>query len=799
MSVMRLFAGEWRKLGANRFLFLLLLFLLLADLAVVARAPYEKDPYGAYVSAMLEEYRAAPEAFLAECTEQQEYLKKITELQNEYDSAEQLWEIFHPGEPFEGERPVAVNRYVPEELEDAVALERFFAVLNREETANAAKDAMIERAKNFYEYYKSTGKQATFAAQYQVRLVNRYLKEDRRALTYPATYAHGWDVALEFGGDGILLLAAAILLGSMLVLPDRTGGFALILRTAKRGRAATMLAKGAVGAVLSLLVTVLFSGVTLLALHVKIGLAGAGLPLQCFFPYALTHLKVWQAMLIRTGIRALGVYCAVLFTALLSVLFRHGAAVYGCAGAIGALFYVLAGLNPFHEHSPFQLFNIFTVFAGDAYFAHWNAVSLFGQCYDYALTLPLLLFGTAAVLLWAGVLCFSHRAMGAARTGNAFAGVRKALAALPAKFRAAHPQKSPRTHTQNITAWEWRKLFGGALPFLLCLLFAVFGTLFTIREIVTPLPYREYLEREYLNTLEGEYTEEKRQYLETLAGETAEIIDAYSDQSAAYRAGEISDEEYTAYIRLYNDAKNREPTVKALLAKAEYLDRLAEKGVKTDLVYSVGWERLFAAAPDYLLAAFLLLMLSGIWVPENKDGFSLILYSTKYGRSSTARGKLRVALALSAVCGALSALLRVALIAGTVGLGSFRSPAAGVEVFGGFGGSLLGMLLLWLLCRVVGAMLLGALCFALSALFGKTLPVITLGALGVFAIPLLHLFGVTAMDGLLMDGLLGGTAPLLKKSAMFAALGWCALAAVLLAAAWYRLTGKDKKGGPGCN
>ncbi len=736
---------------------------------------------------------------MAECNAQKEYLENIEALQNEYDTAAVRWEIFHPGEPYTGERPEAVNRYVPAEMDDLAAINRFYSILNRGENINAEKDVMIERAKAFYGYYAGAGQTGTFAAQYQVRLANRYLREDRSAVTYPPEYGQGWDLYLTFGGDSILLLAAALLVGTMLLLPDRTGGFALILRTTKRGRAQTLLAKGAVGAVAALVLSAAFSLLTLGVFFVKYRMWGAGLPLQCYFSYAILHISAWQAALLRIGVRALGVYCVMLFALLLSVFCRHAGTVYGCGGAVLALFYALYHFQPFYEHSPFYLFNIFTVFQGGAYLKYWNAVSLFGRCVDYGVALPLLLAGTAAVLLGAGTLCFAHSRGGVGHTALPFARIRKQIRERFAKCRATRAGRAPRTHSLRVGAYEWRKLFSGVLPVLLCLVLVGFGVFSAVRELVLPENYQERMEREYIEALGSTFNEQTRGTIENWSRENAEILGAFPEKSAAYRAGTLGYEEFTAYVKAYNTAKNREETIKALSAKAAYLDRLEKEGVSADLVYDAGWLRLLSTMPDYLLAAFLLLMLAGIYTPEKRGGFALVLNSTKYGRLYTARAKLRAVLGLSAGCGALSALLRIFLVAGSAGLPSLRSPAAGIEAYRNFGGSLFSLLLVWFFCRVAGAVVVGLLCFSLSALFGKTVPVITLGALAVFTVPVLHIFGITALDNRTVDGLLGGTAPAISPVARGYAVGWCALAAVLLALALVAVGGKRQKGGRTCS
>ena len=161
----------------------------------------------------------------------------------------------------------------------------------------------------------------------------------------------------------------------------------------------------------------LFSLVTIFAFERKYGLSGANLPLQSFFPYAILHLTVWQAVLLRILFRALATFCVMMLCVLLSVFFRSTGAVYLCGGGVVLLFYALSQLQLFHEHSPLHLFNLFTMLSGSAYFEHWNAVSIFGFCADYGVALPLVLIVMGGLLLLTSTLAFSKFGIRGRRNG----------------------------------------------------------------------------------------------------------------------------------------------------------------------------------------------------------------------------------------------------------------------------------------------------------------------------------------------------------------------------------------------
>lgn len=404
-----LLKSELKKVFAHRFLVLLLFLLLLCNVVMVWRTSYPENKYGPYVDAMLDSYLADPEGFLAEVKAQEEYLATIDVLQNEHIRAETAWEREHPGEKYPIEYPAAIPLFVDEEwLSDEDAIAEFYGILNRAEVVATSKDNVIERAKAFYSFYQSMEGARSFAARYQVKLANSYIAEDREAVTYPIAYAYGWDNYLTWGGDSVFLLLAAILVGTLMLMPERNSGFVAILRVPKRGRSHTMLMKGAVCLLFSFGLSLLFSGVTIAAFEGRYGLEGAGLPLQSFFPYAILHLTVWQAVLVRILFRALAAFCVMMLCVLLSVFFKRTITVYLCGGGVVLLFYAFSRIEVFHEHSPLHLFNIFTMLSGGAYLESWNAVSIFGLCADYSIALPLVLIGTGVLLLLASTVAFSR-------------------------------------------------------------------------------------------------------------------------------------------------------------------------------------------------------------------------------------------------------------------------------------------------------------------------------------------------------------------------------------------------------
>ncbi len=336
-----------------------------------------------------------------------------------------------------------------------------------------------------------------------------------------------------------------------------------------------------------------------------------------------------------------------------------------------------------------------------------------------------------------------------------------------------------RTYSLRLWHYECVKLFGSILPVLIALLLLVLDARGAYQELVLPRTFEENLTREYMDVLEGEVTEEKRQYVWGLKQEISDIQSQYEQMTKDYQNGTVSYEDYTAYMTAYHDATSKKDIVEKLQMRLWRIDTLAMDGKRADFVFEAGWERIFSCDVDYYLAAFLILILSGVYAFEKRHNFSAILHSAKNGRLKTAATKLHITLLLSFFAGLASFLYRLILVTTSIGLSSGNSPAASIEAFENFGGSLLQLLLLSGLLRIVGAVVLGLLCFSLSALFGRSLPVMTLAALSVLSVPLLHVFDVTVMDDLMLNGVLGGMSPILSTVGLISAIAWGSIAVLL--------------------
>lgn len=257
----KLFRGKW---------FLLFIVLLLgvnwyltARSVTVQTIREEQD-----MNAFIEEYQKDPEAMEAYMADY--YI---------------LLRAYSPWDP-DSKRPESIYSE-----NDTVLFSDFSALRDLTEThAKTVKKAMQIAQSRIGEYVYLGYKETSFEIVYQKSVLNSYAGLDE--LVFPMENVVGYDLFFSYDGFCALLLAALALCGIMLVAPETNGGMLLLLRSTKRGRSQTFFAKMIVGFLVTALLCVLFTGVTLLALSLKIGLHGANLPIQMVDSMALSPLSV---------------------------------------------------------------------------------------------------------------------------------------------------------------------------------------------------------------------------------------------------------------------------------------------------------------------------------------------------------------------------------------------------------------------------------------------------------------------------------------------------------------------------
>ena len=621
---MKLLIYELRKLFKSKILLILLAVLLAVNVwLLLGEIPAEKVQKEKQLSEFMEIYKADPAGMD----------KYISEFNAAYNAAVQS-KRNQDAEPL----PYPDNVYTENDYQffrsDFSAIQKLTDTYKK-----ALKNARRVANGHLTEYEYMGYTESMFEWQYQLKLLASYDELDK--LEFPAENVVGYDVFFSYSGFCVPMLAALLLCGIMLVIPEKSGGMLLILRASKNGRARTYLAKIAAGFVMSALLCVLFTLSSLLAIYLKVGLYGANLPLQMvdtmmFSPFFLT---IGQGVVLITLARLFSGFAFLSVIIVIACLFNDYIAPFAAGAVFIGLNYAIGTYNFLNEYSVTRNVNFFWSIDGTKYISIWSGVKLFGACAEL---LPTLIVLYSLVIIACGVggtVLFSRGALG-----------QKKLK-LPIKLdfiKRIHLPRIP--FGTRIGRYELKKLLTPVTAVIIVAL-VIATAYFANGAFNVKRDYAQNLYTEYMTELEGEWTEEKHEYLSSLAAEINAIVAKYNTMQDKYRNGEITMLEYGEYLNEYLVAQNKQAVVNEILAHSNYLKGLHDEGKKVAFFDDTGWKFLKRVNLSYLLSAALILLFADVFSYEYRSGYYQIQRAEKHGRVKVLLIKLGIVAAVAAGLG----------------------------------------------------------------------------------------------------------------------------------------------------
>ena len=621
---MKLIDYELSKLFKSKILLILLAVLLAVNVwLLLGEIPAEKVASEKQLSEFMEIYKADPEGMD----------KYIEEFNAAYNAAVQS-KRNQDAEPL----PYPDNVYTENDYQffrsDFLAIQKLTDTYKK-----ALKNARRVANGHLTEYEYMGYNESMFEWQYQLKLLASYDELDK--LEFPSENVVGYDVFFSYSGFCVPLLAALLLCGIMLVIPEKSGGMLMILRASKNGRAKTFLSKIAAGLVMSALLCVVFTVTSLLAIYLKVGLYGAGLPLQMvdsmmFSPF---FLSIGQGVVLITLARLFSGFAFLSVIIVIACFFNDYIAPFGAGAVFIGLNYAIGTYNFLNEYSVTRNVNFFWSIDGTKYISIWSGVKLFGACAELLPTLLVLYSIVIIACAAGGTLLFSRGAIG-----------QKKLK-LPIKLDFIKKIHLPRIPFGTTTArYELKKLLTPVTAVIIVAL-VIATAYFANGAFNVKRDYAQNLYTEYMTELEGEWTEEKHEYLTNLAAEINAIVAKYNTMQEKYRSGEITMLEYGEYLNEYLVAQNKQAVVNEILAHSRYLKEQHDAGKKVAFFDDTGWRFLKRVNLSYLLCAAVILLFADVFSYEYRSGFYQIQRSEKNGRAKVLIIKLGIVAAVAAILG----------------------------------------------------------------------------------------------------------------------------------------------------
>ena len=810
---MRLVYYELKKLAGIRYMSVLLFltaaacagFFCLSHLTnEFADNIDSRDIANAY-SAFVREYNESPGRIDVAKRVYEEYLA-------EQDRAEEEFRATHEEPSWSDEEAVRKYNRALEAARDAVVYEnqlgyfysdgehipdaKFFDYIRYNGRINDDWHRQIESIVNVTEgtmkRYENIGAVDAPIYGYQVHFNERYSKIGE-SVELGLSYQHGWRQFFDYDSSGIFAYVYLILAAGAVFLNERSCGFLPVLRTTRGGRAKTISAKTAALVITAVFVTVLFTIVQLAVCEVMIGFSSAGDPIQtiyrnCIYPWTIGGYAL--ALLATRCICAAAFACAAGLAAALSF-----SPVVTCAAGASILVSNVI-VNFFTSGSAVLYLNLIGM-STDTSMRQYSEVLIFGQFRSTRLVGIILYLAIAAASAAVTVTVGSRRSFVSAprRTRKLY----EFLARIGDKFIPKRRGKGgSKLYPKTLFGWECSKLATPASIVLVILLLSAFAydAYRTYGEAVSEeeRAYETYLDLH----LFGELTDEKAEYIEK-RNELIAILasdDSQEELLAAYSRGDITAEEYFAYLDGRDEAKAESLMIGRAAEDMAYLKALgSETGTRGWLFSRVSISRLLGRDVNIFLLAALIVIFARVYVPDfagrsSEGSFMTIQRTTRRGRRASFRARTLSVLILSFCVFVL--FEAVDLLFGIAATHRFfdilSAPVSSIEAYRSLDGiSIGGCIALILALRFCGYLIVAYLTVSASYITKRTPP--TLFILAAFTLLPYVLVYMGALELRYIDftAMLAG-GKLLTRSADFALGGGVYTFASLLVAGYSVLT-----------
>lgn len=526
-----------------------------------------------------------------------------------------------------------------------------------------------------------------------------------------------------FTGDIITVFILLLIVGELFI-KEYQQGIMPVIKTTKKGRKQVILAKIFAVLFMCFILSFVFLFINLLYASVVYGLGNLSRPVQSLpgFAASTMGINIWQYFILLWIVKAFAFFITSSIAVLFSVIFANSVAAYGLTGIILAINYVLYFVIPVTSPiAQLHFLNLGNFLSGTSLFCGEVNINIFSIPMD-VLTVSLIVMAVLAVVLpFISVLIFVK--------SKKEKGKLKILSRLPSPHR--------KKYSSGIFCYEGFKLFvsNGAV-----IIFAVFTAVqfLSFPEKDTLTAY-EQCEKSYMETLKGEYTEEKIDYLQS----------EYEENAA------MGSDNFTARTKAYSIESK-------LLPLAYHLQELEAQGKNAEFVPYLGYSYLFnpnsktADSAACLLILFTAISVTSLFPMEKATGMDQILTTTLKGKGKTVRTKVKICLLLSSLMCLLAFLLDFIYCMKMYGFDSVFSQRENLIVFEGVSFSvpiIIHMIALYAI-RLLGAFSLTVVILGISSLLKSQIISVLLN-LAVFGSPaILSMIGFKVLDNFSMVSLL---------------------------------------------
>lgn len=540
----------------------------------------------------------------------------------------------------------------------------------------------------------------------------------------------GLFTALDYQFTDLILLAAMLLMASLLVRQERDNGMLSILRSTPGGRLKTALAKLAALALSMLAVLIMMYGVNLTYCGLTFGLGPLGRSIQSVPALMRCTMQITVAEYLGRFLLAKWAGSFVMGLWVMLAMLWAGHTYTGWLGALAlpaVQWIVRNAIAPTSRWNVVRYANLSSLMRTNELLGNYRNLYWF----DSPIGLPLVEWSAAVLYgsLIAGsfLLLFSR---GQLRKTPAFAGF---------------VCKNSKTRPTTVFRQEFGKLYllSGAMAILV--LFAGYQ-IWNAARTETYFNAEQIYYAYYMRQLEGPYTADTRQKLEELDEEFEPIYEL----QRSLQSQKITSASYEMQMNSYYGLQEKQSVFSDIVYRnLSYI----QEHPKAHLIYEDGWKELFGLSgnsdlQEVLWAGLLsCICFGGLFAFEKKGGMQRVVMAAPLGRRNTVRAKLLVSTIGAGFVTVLTAVPRLVIVLRDYWLSCPFAPAMSLQEFSNVPEwiPVAGILVWGVLGRIIACMTMMMLLLWLSDRLGSALAAVFVGSLILCLPPMLALSGLGAL------------------------------------------------------
>ncbi len=631
-------------------------------------------------------------------------------------------------DPMSDEKPSSI--YGGGRFYDITLFNYVYDLINANDSYHGRVRDVIAVSLEIKDSLEKKGGSEGFVYRYESSVASRYSYLDKN-VTVRCEPVNGWDEYFSYKAEFFIVMLLSSVICIYICTFDRTSGFLPVAFTCKCGRAPSFAAKFAAVTICAAVISAVFAVSSFVTAGVACG--GYSDPANAVqaltLKYSISDFELFPLKISLAGAAAVGLICkiasAVVFTSavfvLSSVLKSTFAAPASAAALLAVSYFGFAGIETIFT-GQWKYLSVYSVYDIGTFANHYRAVDVFGMSVGLSW-----LLATVCVLALTAAPAISF----AAYTFRTPPVKRRR-----GRINACIARFSGRDKRYGTTLLSFEIYKHRAAVLLLAFLFLI--KLFLSSEYYRPdVNEQQYdrIYREYIEKIGGEYTPEKASRLEKEYGRCLETIEMFDVAERDYWSGAISGEYFGRLYESFVEASSKAKVLEDLIGRSEYLKELFEtRGIRGYYIYDSGYYKLVSQGTDWLLILFTAVFSCRICLYEFSKGPSGVstfelLRATPGGRGRLFGVKLSLCVGAAVI---LWALFRGAdlYFSWSELPADMNAPLLSMPRYGGsaLNLSVVGYLVMSALMSLFGTVLIAVLCFGISALIRRPIPVYTLTA-----------------------------------------------------------------------